>query len=51
MNYDIIMTSRVHRTVSHCSICPFFTTCQVLMRVTSTRKMNTFSNETCLNVK
>jgi len=30
-----------------------FTTCQVLtsLRVTSTRKMNAFSNETCLNVK
>ena len=47
------MTLRVHRPQSVQYFTHFFTTCQVLKviaRVTSTRKMNAFSNETCLNV-
>jgi len=48
------MTSRVHRAQSVSAVfLPILLHLQVLnvLRVTSTRKMNAFSNETCLNVK
>ena len=45
--------SCVHRTQSVQYFAHSFITCQVLtpLRVTSTRKMNAFSNETCMNIK
>ena len=43
------MTSRVHRTQSVSAV--FYPFVYHLPSVTSTRKMNAFSNETCLNFK